>query len=129
MEIFIGIVVVIILFSVWSAISSSKALSLAKENYERSLEKLKNDPSNANLKQQTLELGRVYANLTRDSKGTTTVDEVALMNDINAACASATATVQLSIEERLNKLSLLLEKEIITQEEYDLRRKEILENI
>lgn len=114
-------------------ISLSNQVQKAKENYEKSLAKLKENPTDADLKQATLELGRIYSNLTRDSKGVTTVDEIALMNDINAACAAASSINPLStsqsIEDRLNNLSNLLEKGVISQLEYDSRRKEILDSI
>src|SRR5713101_238931 len=66
-----------------------KALDKAKHDYQDSLSKLKAVPANADLRQKTLHLGRIYSNLTRKKKGVTLFDEVALMNDINAACAGA----------------------------------------
>lgn len=133
MEIFVGIIILIIVLVVISLKSASKQLKIAQENYEESLRMLKDDPTNAELKQQTLALGRIYSNLTRNSQGVTTVDEVSIMNDINAACAAATSinitTQQEALEDRLNKLSTLLEKGLITQSEYDSRRKEILDSI
>ena len=39
----------------------------------------------------TLSLGRAYSNPTRDKKGVSLFDEVALSNDIGAACAAAAA--------------------------------------
>lgn len=137
METFIIIFISIVVLLVWAGIASSRSEERAREKarkaYEESLDALKNNPTNAELKQQTLALGRVYSNLTRNSQGVTTVDEVSLMNDINAACAAATSinitTQQEALEDRLNKLSTLLEKGLITQSEYDSRRKEILDSI
>ena len=133
MKTFIIIIVIIVIIGIWGAISLSNQVQKAKENYEKSLAKLKENPTDADLKQATLELGRIYSNLTRDSKGVTTVDEIALMNDINAACAAASSINPLStsqsIEDRLNNLSNLLEKGVISQLEYDSRRKEILDSI
>lgn len=133
MKIFIIIIVIIVIIGIWGGISRSNQVKKAKENYEKSLAKLKENPTDADLKQATLELGRIYSNLTRDSNGVTTVDEIALMNDINAACAAASSINPLStsqsIEDRLNNLSNLLEKGVISQLEYDSRRKEILDSI
>ncbi len=60
---------------------------------------------------------------------------MALMNDINAACAGATvisakeATNNSTVEKRLAKLLELKEKNIINQEEYETRRRKILDEI
>src|SRR5690348_9095785 len=62
----------------------------AKKKYLHNLEMLKQDPNNPDLRQATLAMGRYYSNLMRDSKGHTTFDELALKNDIDAACARAT---------------------------------------
>lgn len=135
----IGIIAVI-----WSSLAKSEALEKAKTDYKRSLAKLKADPTNSDLRQKTLDLGRVYSNLTRDSKGVTIFDEIALMNDINtvyggttsitgtaqsAPTPAATSTPSLSVEERLAKLSDLKAKGLIDDQEYDTRRKKILDEI
>ena len=109
----------------------------ARQEYLRSLNRLKSDPTNPNLRQRTLELGRVYSNLTRDKKGVTVFDEVALMNDINAACAGAAAisrsqareTMKQTIEERLTRLTELRAKGLISDQEYSTRRQRILDDI
>lgn len=64
----------------------------AKQEYENALLKLKDDPNNPDLRLETLRLGRLYSDLTRDAKGRSLFDEVAMMNDINAACARANNT-------------------------------------
>ena len=63
----------------------------ARLEYLSSLEALKHAPADPNLKGETLRLGRRYSNLTRERKGVALFDEVALMNDINAASAAAMA--------------------------------------
>jgi hypothetical protein len=70
-----------------------KELEAAWVAYQASLTRLKLDPIDATLRQATLGLGRTYSNLSRDRTGVTLFDEVALMNDINAACAAASASV------------------------------------
>lgn len=131
----IGFFVIIGLIAYFKA----EALKQARARYEASLAALKRDPNNADLKQATLALGRAYSQLTRDKKGVTLFDEVALMNDINAACAGAglhpqqrvvaASQVQESVEQRLQKLSDLSAKGLISQTEHDQRRSAILNSI
>ncbi len=69
-----------------------QALYDAEDLYKNSLEALKNNPTDANRKQKCLQFGRELASLTRNYQGiegVTIFDELALMNDINAACAGA----------------------------------------
>jgi hypothetical protein len=98
--------------------------------YKAALGRLKASPSDPNLKQQTLELGRFYANLTRDRKGVTIFDEMALMNDINAATAAATATSApvpaATHEQRLQRLATLKAQGLIDEAEYTAQRTKIL---
>lgn len=132
------IVIVVIVGGILLAISKADAIEAAKKAYLQSLSELKATPTDADLKQRTLALGRVYSNLTRDNKGNTLFDEVALMNDINAACAAASvqSTVVLStssgattIEDRLRTLSELKTKGLIDEIEFAKRRTEILGSI
>lgn len=115
-------------------------LQKAQLYYQRSLTRLKSQPDNADLKQKTLELGRVYAHLTRSfnaEDGTVTIfDEIALLNDINAACAGAAPAVTRSaikerdsVEARLARLSELKDKGLITDAELSGRRQKILDEI
>ena len=106
----------------------------ARAAYLHSLEQLKHDPTNADLKQDTLALGRAYSNRTRNRQGVTVFDEVALSNVINAACAGPPSQrVQrvggTSVEDRLLKLNDLKSKGLITDEEYQPRRRAILSDV
>ncbi|SDT17446.1 hypothetical protein SAMN05216598_4272 [Pseudomonas asplenii] len=132
------ILIAVVIIVVWWANAQEKAKKKAREAYQSSLASLKADPRNADLRQQTLALGRIYSNLMRDKKGQTVFDEIALMNDINAACAGASertldAHVILppvnDIEARLQKLLSLKERNLIDEDEYSSRRREILESI
>jgi gas vesicle protein len=114
-----------------------QAMYDAEDLYKDSLETLKNNPSDANRKQDCLQFGRELAELGRRYQGTlgvTIFDELALMNDINAACAAApslskkTETSQ-TFEERLAKLSELKEKNLLSEQEYNERRQKILDEI
>jgi hypothetical protein len=83
--------------------------------------------------EQALTLGRAYANLTRAHKGVTIYDEMAVMNDLNAATAGAVASpVQApvgTVEERLAKLDDLRARSIISDVEFAERRQKILDEI
>lgn len=137
MELFWIIVVIAIAIAIYSAVQKANALEAAKKVYLQSLSELKDSPTNADLKQRTLALGREYSNLTRDKKGNTVFDEVALMNDINAACAAATAhtnastvaSTAMTAEDRLRTLGDLKAKGLIDEVEFGKRRSEILSSI
>ena len=109
-------------------------------DYYNSLNALKLNPSNPELKQKTLAIGRAYSALTRKRHGqdktVTIFDEIALMNDINAACAAATSVqsnikteAKQTIEQRLAKLSELKEKKLINDQEFETRRQKVLDEI
>ena len=137
-------VIAIICMLVWGAIKAGKEnakeeqkkaqeLKQAQSAYETALAKLKENPNNPDLKGNALKTGRQYANLCRDKEGNTIFDEVALMNDINAACAAAQLnppqTGQSDIEERIKTLDRLLANGMIGQTEYQQRRKRILDSL
>ena len=112
----------------------SKRLRQARDAYQASLTRLKSSPTDANLREDTLRLGRAYSNLTRDRKGVTVYDEMALMNDINAACAGAAGAGTpsegtKSVEERLAQLQHLRDTNLISADEYEERRQAILQAI
>lgn len=136
MELFWLIVVIVVGLAIYLGIQKANAIEAAKKAYLESLSELKGHPTNADLKQHTLALGRAYSNLTRDKKGNTLFDEVALMNDINAACAAATAhaagsapSIATTSEDRLRILSDLKTKGLIDEVEFAKRRSEILSSI
>ena len=117
-----------------------KALAAAWAAYQSSLSKLKGDPANPDLRKATLELGRTYSNLSRDKKGVTIFDEVALSNDIQAACAAAaappvappvalTSSAGGSLEERLKRLSSLKAQGLISDAEFEEGRRKIIGEI
>jgi hypothetical protein len=83
------VLVLIVGIGVAVAIYEAKARDRARIAYQDALARLKRDPANPDLREETLYLGRAYSNLTRSRKGVTLFDEVALSNDINAACAGA----------------------------------------
>jgi hypothetical protein len=131
------LVVVLIIFSLNSAgKQQAKVLAAARDAYFNSLIKLKANPTSADLRQTTLQLGRTYSNLTRSNKGVTIFDEVALSNDISAACAGATNIHEnkvpkpdQTIELRLERLAELKAKGLIDDDEYAARREKILDEV
>lgn len=129
------LVVVIVIFAVKASNDRIKALNAARDAYFNALRRLKADPTNADLRQTTLKLGRTYSNLTRNKRGVTIFDEVALSNDISAACAGAATLVtntqasSQTIESRLQKLAELKSKGLINEEEYAARRTKILDEV
>lgn len=127
------VVVGVIAMLVASSNAAAKRLREAHAAYKDSLARLKKDPSNPDLKQETLALGRAYSNLTRQNKGVTVFDEVALSNDIGAACAAASAhqsSAQMSSPEaRLARLADLRQKGLVSDEEYQNQRGKILREL
>jgi hypothetical protein len=84
------IILALILYGYYSNHNKAmQALDDARQAYYSSLEQLKRYPTNADLRQRTLGLGRAYSAMTRERKNVTIYDEMALSNDINAACAGA----------------------------------------
>ncbi len=69
--------------------AAARRLSAAKSAYYRSIQELTDDPINAELRQRALYLGRAYSSLTREDESVTTYDELAIKNDLDAACAGA----------------------------------------
>ncbi len=112
----------------------ARKLKAAKDAYFDALRRLKASPTSADLRQKTLRLGREYSNLTRNNEGTTIYDEVALSNDINAACAGAALVVNkqesfTTVEARLKNLVELKNLGLIDEEEYAATRKKILDEV
>ena len=111
----------------------------AKAAYQESLQALTTDPTNPELRQRTLDLGRAYSRLTRNSRGVTLFDEVALSNDINAAAGGTTAISPTKssapyiavpdVEDRLAKLTRLKDQGLISHEEYSMKRQKILDEV
>lgn len=102
----------------------------AHDAYKAALANLKISPSNPHLKEEALRLGRSYANLTRDQKGVTIFDEVALSNDISAATAGAavaqSAPAPTDIASQLERLADLRAKGILTDDEFQAQKRKLL---
>jgi putative oligomerization/nucleic acid binding protein len=105
-----------------------RTLEAAHGAYEGSLAALKEQPANPNFRQEALRLGRIYSSLTRQS-GATAYDELALANDISAACAAAASRSGDPPEERLATLAELKGRGLISEEEFNLKRQAILKEL
>jgi hypothetical protein len=107
-----------------------RTIMAAKRAYGESLELLKTSPANPGIRQQTLQIGRGYSNLSRDSKGVAIFDEVALLNDINAVCAATAVAIgttpQRTTSDKLAELKELLTKGLISQSEHSELRSQLL---
>lgn len=135
------IIIVLVILFIIGTMANSGARSKAKTAYQASLGQLSKDPTNSDLRKRTLDLGRVYSNLTRNNKGVSLFDEVALMNDINAACGGVTAiakssnppvppvSVGASLENRLVRLAQLRDKGLISNDEYQAKRQQLLNEV
>lgn len=106
---------------------------IAEAEYKLSLAQLIRNPENANLKLKALELGRIYSKLSCNEKGEALFDEVALSNDINAACGSVASVTKendnRSIEDRLKELLNLKENGLIKEQDYETKKQKILDEI
>lgn len=117
-------------------------ISFLKYEYDASLVFLKENPTSADAHQQTLSLGREYAAAAREGGKVTIFDETALANDIRAATANASqtqnspdtqvtpqATSSTSLKDRIAALTLMKESGLLSEEEFDRKRREILDQI
>lgn len=115
------------------------ARAKAKAAYQASLQALTNDPANPELPQRALELGRAYSRITRRSRSVTIFDELALLNDINAAFGGRMAiapakdsypsTGTLTLEDRLAQLAGVKERGLISDAEYLAKRQKVLDEL
>jgi hypothetical protein len=109
-------------------------LADARNAYQGALAELKTSPANPTLRQTALEAGRRYASVTRENRGATVFDEVALKNDLDAVTAGAVAAPSApapvaSVADRLRQLDDLRQQGLVTDDEYRARRAKILEGV
>lgn len=119
--------------------AKNKAIEDARKAYQASLAALTTQPGNSQKRRDTLALGRTYSNLTRDKKGVTIFDEIALMNDINAACGGAAtiadssvpvvAADSVSVADRLAQLQTLRDQNLVNVAEYEAKRQKLIDEI
>ncbi len=150
MEIFCAVtILLIVVFELiviigWGRMDNLKPKSLLQQKqqaYTNALTALRADPTNPVLHEQALDLGRMYSAATREGKAVTLFDETALANDIRAATANATQTTMpvsaqsstaapaTSLDDRINALLKMKASGLITDAEFDHKRKELLDSI
>lgn len=119
---------------------AERQIAQAKQVYSQYLAEIRQDPTDPNLRQRALHAGRRYASRRRYREGgrVTLYDETAIANEINAASAAGVSTATrsgqvgeaaASVEQRLERLIILKEKGLITEEEYTQRREKILNEL
>lgn len=113
-----------------------KRIAEARKAYQDSLTKLKRDPTNMDLRQRVLEIGRQYVRIASDGGQGTVFDEVSLLNDMNAIAGSEvskpdhkTQIPNDDISARLKTLENLKAQGLIADDEYEKRRSAILDSI
>lgn len=129
-------IAVVIGLAVVAGDARERRLRKAREAYHASLVELKRDPANPDRKQHALALGRAYSKLTRDRLRVTVFDEVALSNDISAACAGAMVprvvaapSLAPTPEARLARLSSLRAQGLLDDDEYATERRRIISEL
>lgn len=116
------------------------AINKKRNEYQLALAALRKNPTNPTLHEKALTLGRIYSSATRNNKGITLFDETALANDIRAVTANATQTAPVvhqtktstpaqSIDARIAALKKMRENDLLTDEEFEQKRKDILNSI
>lgn len=89
----VGFFIFMLVIVVAVVIAKLAGQSWAKRAYLEGLERLKRDPHNPDLREQTLALGRRYIYWAMNPYGPNTFDEAALISDINAACSRPAVSV------------------------------------
>ena len=113
-----------------------------RQAYAEMLALLRTDPTNPLLNDLTLRLGRISYSATRQGQKLTIYDETALANDIRAATANASQITNLpsaahaanvvqttSVEERITALKKMRDTGLISEQEYEEKRKQIIDSI
>jgi hypothetical protein len=142
----IGLLITLaILLCVISYIRAKERERLLREclrQYELAIYQLKRKPDSSELRQSALDKGRILSRVISESGSTTVFDEVALKNDLDAATAAvhsknlAEGVIILpdvvkskSTKERLEELQILFFDGLITEQDYQSKRKSILDEI
>jgi len=126
----LGVPVLIVVLYAFYWEQQQKAKRIARDNYINALEQLRQDPPNNELREAALDHGRRYARLAPKAFG-----EIQMMNDLNAiqqqyqtSLLEAQSTKG-DVKTRLANLESLYNQEVITKEEYETRRNQILSEL
>jgi len=141
-QIVLIIAIGILLYHIWRKLMRAEAKrEAAREAYHESLQELKRHPTDADLWSETLALWREYSDLTRSRKDVAIFDEVGLVNDLVAAAGGTAApgptggarpagrVTSRSLEERLAELGELHRRGLIDEEDFRVRKAELLKEV
>jgi hypothetical protein len=112
--------------------AQNKAIKQGRAAYQQSLVALRDDPGNSARREYALKAGRTFAELARQNGQRTLFDEAALANDLAAIPVPAIVgpvAGGTSPEERLRQLTSLREQGLITPQEYEAQRQQILRSV
>lgn len=133
----LALIILILVGAGNAAAAREKALKEAREAYQAALAALKAAPTDATRRQLALDAGRYYSSLTRENKGATLFDEVALKNDLDAATAGAVALQSAPAAApaaadpaaRLRRLEELKAEGLLSEAEHAEQRQRILDTM
>jgi hypothetical protein len=120
--------------------SRHRDIKNANDSYQLALTSLRDDPTNTTLQEQAWSLGRTYVATTQNVKGVIPFTEEMLANDVETIIANAppkpapakkdkgTPTV-LSLDDRINALIQMRDSNLLSNTEFEQKRKEILDSI
>lgn len=107
----------------------------AKKEYDESLQRLSKDPTDSDLREITLKLGRAYYGAARLDGRLTIYDKVVPKNDLDTVTAANSdrprdnLNMRARIEDRLKSLQSLLDAALIDEDEYAGQRHRILDSV
>ena len=113
----------------------NKLIEDSRRTYATSLDQLRKSPTNPQFHEAALIAGRNFAAITRQNNAVTLFDETALANDIRAVTANASqagtkaAAPTQSLDERIAALNKLKASGLMSDEEFEQKRKEIIASL
>jgi hypothetical protein len=144
MEVVLLVIFITILIGIFIYIlvedSRHRDIKNANDSYQLALTSLRDDPTNTTLQEQAWSLGRTYVATTQNVKGVIPFTEETLANDVETIIANAppkpapakkdkgTPTV-LSLDDRINALIQMRDSNLLSNTEFEQKRKEILDSI
>jgi preprotein translocase subunit SecG len=144
MEVVLLVIFITILIGIFIYIlvedSRHRDIKNANDSYQLALTSLRDDPTNTTLQEQAWSLGRIYVATTQNVKGVIPFTEEMLANDVETIIANAppkpapakkdkgTPTV-LSLDDRINALIQMRDSNLLSNTEFEQKRKEILDSI
>lgn len=135
MALYTGVIILVICISIWVIWQSSKVDKAMpkKEIYDDLLSELRENPNNAYLREKALMAGRDYYGTLRLDGRLTIYDEQAITNDINVAIGNGNPIEphnnSNNVYKDIEQLANLKDKGILTEEEFNEKKRVLLEKI